>query len=171
MDIREESVDDRSAIRHVHEEAFGGNVEARLVDLLREGDKALVSVVAKIGGRVVGHALLSTATVVGAPDVRAAGLAPVGVLPAFQNKGVGSALVREGLNRSIQAGCDLVVVVGDPAYYRRFGFQSARTFGFENAYGVGDEFMVLELREGGLPKAGGLVQYAPEFAEAESLRT
>ena len=166
--IRDERASDRDAIRHVHEEAFGGPLEARLVDLLRERNKVTLSLVAAIDGVVVGHILFSAVTITGVPAARAVGLAPVGVLPTHQKNGVGSALVREGLARCKRAGYGLVVLIGEPAYYRRFGFRSAKRFGFDNEYGVGDEFMVLELNEHGLPDGGGLVQYAPEFTEAEA---
>ena len=79
--------------------------------------------------------------------------------------GIGTALVREGLTRSASAGYDLVVLVGAPAYYTRFGFHPAKPHGLDNEYGVTDEFMVLGLRERSLEGVRGLVRYAPEFAE------
>ena len=165
MEIRDERAGDEDAIRRVHLDAFGGDLEARLVDLLRERRKGVVSLVAVESGDVVGHILFSPVTIDGAESARALGLAPVGVRPANQRAGVGAALIREGLNRSATAGYDFVVLVGAPAYYTRFGFHAAKPHGLDNEYGVNDEFMVLELRERSLERVSGLVRYAPEFAE------
>jgi putative acetyltransferase len=93
------------------------------------------------------------------------GLAPVAVLPEFQRQGIGSQLIRDGLERCKQAGYDAVVVLGDPAYYFRFGFTRAADSGLHNEYGVHDEFMVVALHEGALRGASGMVKYLPEFAE------
>jgi putative acetyltransferase len=165
MEIRDEQAGDRDAIRRVHHDAFAGALEARLVDLLRERGKAIVSLVAVEAGYVVGHVLFSPVTIDGAESTRALGLAPVGVLPANQRAGIGTALIGEGLERCARAGYDLVVLVGAPAYYTRFGFHAAKPHGLDNEYGVNEEFMVLELRERSLERARGLVRYAPEFAE------
>jgi putative acetyltransferase len=165
MEIREERAGDEEAIRRVHRAAFAGDGEVRLVDLLRERGKAIVSLVAVEAGYVVGHVLFSPVTIDGAESTRALGLAPVGVLPANQRAGIGTALIGEGLERCVRAGYDLVVLVGAPAYYTRFGFHAAKPHGLDNEYGVNEEFMVLELRERSLERARGLVRYAPEFAE------
>jgi len=89
------------------------------------------------------------------------------VPPEFQRQGIGSKLIREGLERCRQAGYDAVVVLGDPAYYSRFGFVRAADFGLQNEYGVHDEFMVLPLRRGALDGVSGMVKYLPEFSEAK----
>jgi putative acetyltransferase len=167
--IRDEQPGDIPSIQRVHREAFGGDVEVRLVDLLRERNKALVSLVAVIRSEVVGHILFSAVTIGDAtPRVRAIGLAPVAVLPGSQRKGIGSSLIYEGLDRCKRGGYGVVVVLGDPAYYRRFGFRTANALGLENEYGVGDEFMVLELTKGAIEDVSGLVRYAPEFKEADA---
>ena len=165
MEIRDERPGDQEAIRRVHCDAFGGDLEARLVDLLRERGKAVTSLVADVNGQIVGHILFSEVTIDAASECRALGLAPLSVLPANQHRGVGSSLVREGLTRCTGAGYDFVVLVGAPAYYARFGFHAAKTRGLDNEYGVNDEFMVLELRKASLDRVRGLVRYAPEFAE------
>jgi putative acetyltransferase len=168
VEILDEQPGDAASIQRVHREAFGGDVEVRLVDLLRARNKSLVSLVAVIRAEVVGHILFSAVTIGGAtPGVRSIGLAPVAVLPGSQRKGIGSILIRDGLARCKNAGYGLVVVLGDPAYYGRFGFRAADTFGLENEYGVRDEFMVLELTKGAIEEVSGLVRYAPEFKEAD----
>jgi putative acetyltransferase len=165
--IRRERPADAAAVRHVHERAFGRNAEAGLVDALRAACKAVVSLVAQEDDQVVGHILFSLVTIAGAPTrVRCVGLAPVSVLPEFQNKGIGSRLVREGLVACRDAGCNVVVVLGRVGYYSRFDFVRASDFGLQNEYGATDAFMVIELDPGILENAGGLVRFAREFDEA-----
>jgi putative acetyltransferase len=168
IQIRDAAPADNAAISEIHLAAFGGPMEARLVRLITERKKALISLVALREGRVVGHILFSRVTVANAPAAfNAVGLAPVAVLPDFQKQGIGSKLIREGLQLCSQAGYDAVVLLGYPAYYSRFGFARAADFGLENEYGVVDEFMVLPLRDGALDKVSGLARYVPEFQEAE----
>jgi putative acetyltransferase len=164
--IRDEVPGDVEAIRQVHLEAFGGDIEARIVDLLRARDKMTMSLVTSVGGEVVAHIAFSPVTFAGAPAAfRALGLGPVAVRPKSQARGLGSALIREGIGRCQEGGYDAVVVLGGPKYYARFGFEPAHTFGLENEWGVGDEFMVLTLHDGALQGVRGLVRYAPEFSE------
>src|SRR5438477_3372617 len=166
--IRIETPDDSAAIQEVHTRAFAGPVEAKLVKLISERKKAVISLVALNDGKVVGHILFSRVTIAKSPATfNAVGLAPVAVLPEFQRKGIGSALIREGLERCKQAGYHAVVLIGDPAYYSRFGFVRAADFGLQNEYGVHDEFMVLPLHDGALEGVAGTVKYLPEFREAE----
>ena len=94
LELREETPHDFSAVRDVNEQAFGRDAEGRLVDLLRAGNKPVLSLVATLDGRVVGHILFSPISVSVAPtDFRAVGLAPMSVVPEFQNRGIGSSLV------------------------------------------------------------------------------
>lgn len=164
IQIRAADMSDLTGVLQVHERAFGRSDEARLVALLQQAGKAVVSLVAGRGGIVAGSIVFSPVTIRGAPhDFRALGLAPVAVLPDFQRKGIGSELIREGLTQCARAGYDVVVVLGDPRYYSRFGFSRAADHGLDNEYRVHDEFMVIGLRERALEGVRGLVQYAPEF--------
>lgn len=164
--IRPERPDDVAVIRQVTHRAFGSPGEADLVDRLRAADKMVVSLVAERDGQVVGHVLFSPVTVTIAPPAwRAVGLAPVSVLPEFQREGIGSALIRAGLEACRQAGYDAAVVLGHVDYYPRFGFARALDRGLDNEYGATDAFMVLELRSGALNHVRGLVSYASEFRE------
>ena len=126
MIIREECPGDSRSIHKVHKKAFPGPDEARLVQLLRSRGKAVVSLVAEDDGAIVGHVLCSAVSI-DPPDSRwnALGLAPIAVLPENQRKGIGRRLIQEGLKKCKQAGYDVVVVLGDPAYYARFGFRRA----------------------------------------------
>ena len=168
IEIRNETPDDYSAVHELNERAFGGPAEARLVDMLREANKVLVSLVALDQNRVVGHILFSPVKVAQAPEnFRGVGLAPMSVLPEFQNRGIGSRLVREGLEVCKRDGYEVVVVLGHTEYYPRFGFLRAKDYGLDNEYGATDSFMVMELQEGVLERIRGLVKYAPEFRDAE----
>ena len=166
VDVREDTPDDYPAIREVHRRAFGGLAEATLVDRLRGAKKVVVSLVAVHQKRVVGHILFSPVTVADAPaGLRAVGLAPMSVLPEFQNRGIGSQLVHEGLETCKRQGEAVVVVLGHAAYYPRFGFVKAKECGLDNEYRAVDSFMVLELQKGALQRMRGLVKYAPEFRQ------
>ena len=145
----------------MHATAFPTDAEARLVDALRAAGQAAVSLVALVQDDIVGHVLFSP---VAANSGRGVGLAPVAVLPRDQGQGIGAALIRTGIESCRAAGYDYVVVLGDPGYYRRFGFRRALDLGLQNEYGAHDEFMVLELRLGGLAGVAGMVKYCSEFA-------
>lgn len=163
--IRAEREADQSAVRLLNERAFGQPDEAALVDALRKAAQPQVSLVAEMDGQVVGHIFFSPVIIEsGASTFTALGLAPMAVLPEFQNQGIGSELVRRGLKECQSIGQDIVVVLGHPGYYPRFGFVPARRKGLRCEYPVPDEaFMVAELREDALAGRGGLVKYRPEF--------
>jgi putative acetyltransferase len=165
VSVRCEAAGDESAVRAVNQQAFGGAVEAGIVDALR-GSPDSISIVATANGEVAGHILFTPVTIDPAPTVRVAGLAPMAVLPHFQRCGVGGALIRAGLEECRRCGYSAVVVVGHPEYYPKFGFVPADTWGLEYADPVPREvFMALELEPGGLNGCAGVVRFLPEFAE------
>jgi putative acetyltransferase len=148
--------------------AFETSAEADLVDVLRQQAPPVISLVAEDGEAVVGHILFTPVTLLEHPDSRIMGLAPMAVAPARQRQGIGSALVREGLDRCRQLGFDAVVVLGHPGYYPRFGFLPASRFEIACEYDVPDDvFMALELQEGGLRGKAGTIRYHPAFADTE----
>lgn len=166
MIIREERDGDAERIRAVNLEAFETSTEADLVDALRQQATPLISLVAEDDTTVVGHILFSPATVANQPTILLMALAPMAVLPSRQRQGVGSTLVREGLERCRQLDAAAVVVLGHPAYYPRFGFHPAIRLSLRTEYDVPDEvFMVRELREGSLMGISGTVRYHPIFRE------
>ena len=169
MDTRPEHPADQTAIRAVHEASFPTTYEARLVDALRAADNLHVSLVAQERQSVVGHVAFSRVSVAGATD--GVGLAPLAVLAASRRHGIGERLVRAGLMICEHAGNGFVVVLGDPAYYGRFGFERASRWGLVDEYGGGEAFQALELRPGAIPVGAGVVRYAPEFAAAEDTAT
>jgi putative acetyltransferase len=160
--IRCEAPADRAAIHAVHAVSFPTAFEADLVDALRRAGRLAISLVAVEGDGIVGHVAFSPVSVPGTMD--GVGLAPVGVLPAFRRRGIAAQLIRDGLAACARRDHGFVVVLGDPRYYRRFGFQPARGWGLRDEYGGGGAFQALELRPGAIPAAGGLVRYAPELA-------
>jgi putative acetyltransferase len=165
--VRTENLEDRKSVRRVNELAFGRRNEADLVDALRANARPYVSSVAVIDEQVVGHILFSPVSVESEGSAfTAMGLAPMAVLPECQNQGIGSRLVREGLKECERLGEDIVVVLGHPNYYPRFGFMPASLKGLRSEYDVPDEvFMVAELVPGALKGRRGLVKYHPEFGK------
>ena len=162
--IRPERDGDAAAIRHVHVTAFPSAAEANLVERLRAGGKAVIALVAEDAGSIVGHILFSPVALEPLAGTVGLGLAPVAVLPDHEKHGVGRRLVQNGLAECHAWGAGFVVVIGDPPYYGRFGFEPAAQHGLRNEYGAGDGFMVFELTSGALPSPGTLVKYAPEFS-------
>ena len=160
--IRVEQAGDAVLIHAVHASSFPTEAEADLVDLLRTAGRLSVSLVAEDEGEVIGHVAFSPVTV--ASGEVGAGLAPVAVLSGHRNRGIAALLIEAGLEQCRSAGFRWAVVLGEPGYYRRFGFRPAWESGFSDEYGGGAAFQAMELTPGGLPKGAGLVRYAPEFA-------
>jgi putative acetyltransferase len=164
MRIRPEQPIDSSRIRAVNLAAFETSTEADLVDALRKQAAPIISLVAEDGGAIVGHILFSPVTLDGNPEIRMMGLAPMAVIPARQRQGIGSALIRDGLEACKRIGASAVVVVGHATYYPRFGFTPASRVGLRCQYEVPDEvFMAVELDPGTLRSMGGTVEYHPAF--------
>ncbi len=163
--IRQEQPVDRPAIFEVLRRAFEQDAEAKLVENLRNGDYIRLSMVAELEGHVVGHILYSKLNIVRESETTAAlALAPMAVLPEYQSLGIGVALVRGSLDICRQQGHQIVIVLGHPDYYARFGFSSRLALPLESPY-AGDSFMALELVPDALQNVRGRVEYAPPFSE------
>ncbi|MFJ7212528.1 GNAT family N-acetyltransferase [Amycolatopsis sp. NPDC098790] len=170
MLIRRETPADRSAVHTIHSKAFRREpgvtpVEAPLVDELRaDGDLIdALSLVTVRDGEVVGHVCCSRARI-GDDMTSAVGLGPLGVLPAHQGSGVGSALVHAVLGAADALGYGLVVLLGSPGYYSRFGFVTASTLSItarEPAWGKHFQARTLT---GYKPTQAGAFEYAPAFS-------
>jgi putative acetyltransferase len=165
--IRPEKPEDIVAVRAVNEAAFGRPAEVGLVDALRRNGRAVVSLVAEVEGEITGHILFSQVTLESqGGSLTGIGLAPMAVIPAMQNRGIGSMLVRAGLDGCREAGYGFAVVLGHPEYYPRFGFAPASRFNLRCEYDAPDEvFMAMELIDGALRNQAGVVKYQKEFDE------
>ena len=162
--IRSEQPADLAAVREIHRRAFGQEEEGAIVDALRANGAAQLSLVAVLGARLVGHILYSPVHV---GEIVGAGLGPMAVLPEFQRQGIGSRLVKAGTEQLEEAGCPFIVVVGHPAFYPRFGFSRASSFGITCEWPVPDEaFMALVLDEARMQRVTGTAKYRAEFSEA-----
>ena len=165
--IREEEPRDQEAVRGLNRAAFSDGPEATIVDRLRAGCGDSVAFIAVEDGAVVGHILFTPVTLDGC-DAVGMGLAPMAVLPAHQGMGIGSQLVRHGLEHACRSGSPFVVVLGHPEYYPRFGFERASKYRLLCQWeGVPDEaFMAIIFDKSALPKEGGTARYRREFDEA-----
>ena len=144
--------------------AFGRSAEADLVDTLRQTAQPLISLVAEVDGALVGHILFSPVSLAGHGGRKIMGLGPVAVVPEHQRRGVGTALVRDGLRRWAALDGEAVVVVGSPQYYARFGFVPASRYALTCEYDVPEEaFMIVELQHGCLRGASGTIRYDGAF--------
>jgi putative acetyltransferase len=164
--IRPETPADAGGVRAVNEQAFCGTAEADLVEALWREGSVIVSLVAAVGGQVAGHILFSRLSIERATrEVQAAALAPLAVIPARQRLGIGSALVLAGIEACQAAGCAAILVLGDPAYYGRFGFALETARGLQSHY-AGSHYGGLELVPESL-RGGGEVRYPDAFRLVE----
>jgi putative acetyltransferase len=163
MVIRAEAPGDAESVGTVLTAAFRGDDEAALVRALHADGSVVASLVAVVGDDVVGHVLFSRLTIqTTAAAVPGVALAPLAVLPTFERRGIGAALVREGLRRLLDLGETVVIVLGEPAYYERFGFSAERAMRLRSRYS-GPAFMALELVPRALDGVAGDVVYPPAF--------
>ena len=161
VDIREERSDDIAAIHDVVARSCGPK-EADLVDVLRERGAALLSLVATLDGRVVGHILYSPASVGG---VTGAALGPMGVVQEHQRQGIGGMLVQAGSRLLAEKSCPFIVVLGHAHFYPRFGFEPASRRGITCVWDVPDDVFMVQVLDGNRMQAvSGLATYRDEFS-------
>jgi putative acetyltransferase len=164
--VRAENTEDgeeRSAIRSINEAAFGRRHEADLVDGLRAAGVVLVSLVAELDTRIAGHILFSRMSIETTNGfLPAAALAPMAVLPSHQRRGIGERLVGSGLELLRRRGERIVIVLGHPDYYPRFGFSCEKARYLKSPFPP-RAFMAMELRPGALDGIRGTVRYPAAF--------
>lgn len=163
LSIRLEAQADHARIRELNRLAFGGEYEAGLIERIRAEELVATSLVALLDGSIVGHILFSDLSV--AMDgwaVKSAALAPMAVLPGRQGTGIGSMLVRAGLDIVAAQGYEAVFVLGHPTYYPRFGFSAELAGKLASPY-AGPAFMALELTPDALQGTSGTVTYSDTF--------
>ncbi len=166
LKIRPETAVDAANVYAVEAAAFDRPAEAELVQKLQQSDVATISLVAWLDDEVVGHILFSPVAVKDGEggEFTAVSLGPVAVSPSHQNAGIGSELCRSGLAACLQAGYELVFVLGHPNYYPRFGFTPSAPHDLHCQFNAPVEaFMVLELAPGALQGKRGTVYYHPLF--------
>ena len=165
MNIRTEKPSDVDKIWSINAEAFETEDEANLVNALRDSGVSYISLVAEEDDELVGHILFTTVELIGDDaGLRLMGLAPMSVVPKLQNKGIGSLLVKAGIEQCVSKGFDAIVVLGHPEYYPKFGFVPSVKYAISSEYEVPDDtFMVLELKEGSLRGKQGVIKYHETF--------
>nr|WP_285859195.1 N-acetyltransferase [Bhargavaea ginsengi] len=176
--IRQSLPKDFEAISQVVEQAFrdeemSDHHEHVLVGRLRVSDAYVpeLSIVAENGaGQIIGHILLTKIRIEdGENEEDSLALAPVSILPKFQNQGIGSRLIRAALDKAQNLGYRSVIVLGHPEYYPRFGFRKASEWGIHPPFDIPEDvFMALELVEGALNPVRGIVKYSEPFNESAS---
>jgi putative acetyltransferase len=168
VQIRAAASGDRSEIFEVVQSAFESDSEARLVERLQKSEAYIpeLSLVSNVGNQIVGYILFTNIKIVADDGVewKSLALAPLAVRPDWQNKGVGSGLVRRGLEMAKSLGHASAIVLGHPNYYPRFGFEPAKKWGIWSPFPVSEEaFMGIELQAGALNGVSGLVVYDRAF--------
>ena len=166
MSIRVEKPIDIEKIWRINAEAFGTEEEANLVNVLRNSDLSYISLVYEENHELIGHIFFSPVELVGNNSgLRVIGLAPMAVIPEMQNKGIGSLLVKAGIQQCIAEDYDVIVVLGHPKFYPKFGFVPSVNYGIKSEYEVPEDvFMVLELKENTLQGRQGTVKYHEAFS-------
>lgn len=165
MNIRKEEDSDKEKIWKVNAEAFETEAEANLVNVLRDSGIPIISLVAEEDEEIVGHILFTPVELIDDDSgLKLIGLAPMAVLTELQKKGIGSQLVKTGIENCSTQGYDAVVVLGHPEYYPKFGFVPSVKYGIKSEYDAPDEaFMVLELKESSLKDKNGIIKYHAAF--------
>jgi len=166
--IRPERPEDEEDLFQMYRRACGRLQEARLLDTLRENRRLFLSLAAWQENRLVGGVAFSPAALAPpVPELILVALGPLAVLPDYRGQGLGSTLIRVGLQRCRERRVDAVVVVGDPAWYGKFGFVAAASRRLRGEPPLpGQSWLVQELRPDALLGASGSIILAPEFQEA-----
>ncbi len=166
--VRKEQTTDFDAVYEINKNAFETNEEADLVNRLRNSNSFVsdLSLVAESDNKVVGH-ILFTKIKINSPTGKvfvSLALAPMAVQNKCQNQGIGSELIKKGLEKATSLGFDSVIVLGHETYYPKFGFSPASKFDIKAPFEVPDTaFMAIELEAGSLKSPNGVVGYAKEF--------
>jgi putative acetyltransferase len=169
--IEAETEGDYEQITRLHTIAFNGDGEARLVEKLRKTPTYIpeLSLVAKYRNAIIGHILFYPIKIKTCrKKCRSLALAPVSVIPSFQNRKVGSRLIMEGLEKAKKLGFKSVIVVGHPEYYPKFGFEKASKYGISAPFDVPDTCLfAIELEKDGLKNCSGTIEYPSEYDEVQ----
>ena len=168
LEIRPERPGDEDAKAEDTRRAFEGEEETGIIEAVRGSGYFIpeLSLVAEQDGKIIGHVMFSIITLVrfDRPAEKILSLAPMSVDPEMQKQGIGTALVKAGMEKAAELGHTVVVVIGHPEYYPRFGFRQARPIGFDIGMDVPDAaFMVAGLQPDALQDTAGMIQFSPPF--------
>jgi len=172
--IRQEQSSDYKFTENVVQKAFANmefsdKTEHELVDRLRKTNTFIpqLSIVAVVNDEVIGHILLTKIKIINVDQsTESLGLAPVSVLPEYQNKGIGKLLINTAFEKAKELGYKSVVVLGHPDYYPQFGFKKASSWKIKAPFEVPDDaFMAFELSDNALSNVSGVVEYSSAFFE------
>jgi predicted N-acetyltransferase YhbS len=168
--IRNEKKEDYNEIKRINDLAFGQENEGKMIEAFRKTKdyNNLLSLIAETKGKIIGHILFYPIKIKNKKEeYTVLSLAPMAVHPEFQNKGIGSKLVKRGLEIAKELNFGIVIVVGHPKYYPRFGFTPAKNWDITLPFDVPDDvFLALELNENALKYCSGTVEYPKEFFDA-----
>ncbi|QMS87976.1 N-acetyltransferase [Nostoc edaphicum CCNP1411] len=165
MNIRCETLTDYPAIAEVNTLAFGQENEAKLVEKIRRSHRYIpeLSLVAEIENVVVGHILFSYIDLVDEQTLQVLGLAPLAIHPQFQRQGIGSALIKAGLEIAEANKEAVVIVLGHPQFYTRFGFKTSVVYGIESPFPIPKEFFMVKPLQSYQESYKGKVVYPSTF--------
>lgn len=166
--IRKEEENDHIQIYDVNKSAFQQENEGKSIEKIRKSENFIpeLSIVAELNNRIVGHILFSKIKIVGDSNYQSLFLAPMAVIPEFQKRGIGSELIKRGMDKAKELGFNSIIVLGHKEYYPKFGFQRASRWGIKCPFEVPDDvFMAIELTEKALEGKAGTVEYPDEFNE------
>jgi len=168
--LRPETSKDYQDITRINDSAFEQKNEGIIIESLRKNKNFVpeLSIVAEKDEMIIGHILFFPVQIKSKDNsYRTVSLAPMAVLPEYQNQGVGGKLVKYGLEKCREKGYQSVIVLGHPEYYPRLGFEKASKWGIRPPFEAPDEaFMAIELVEGGLKDVSGVVEYPGEYSAA-----
>lgn len=168
--VRTEVAEDHNCITRVNDLAFEQDNESILITKLRDTNEFIpeLSLVAEVNNEVVGHILFYPVPVVdGKTNHTSLSLAPMSVLPEYQNKGIGSELIKVGLEKARQLGYKNITVLGHPEYYPKFGFEKASKWNISAPFEYPDEaLMAIELVENGMNNISGSLEFPAAYFDA-----
>ncbi len=165
--VKQESKKDYRGITHCNDFAFKQREEGVLVESIRKNPKFIpeLSLIAEVDAEIIGHILFFPIIIISKQtSFSSLSLAPMSVVPEYQNKGIGTELVKSGMEKARELGFESVIVLGHEKYYPRFGFKPASNWNIKSPFPVPDgAFMAIELIPNALIKVNGIVIYPKEY--------
>lgn len=165
--IRSEETKDYSDIFQVNSLTFGRENEAELIEKIRNSDRYIpeLSLVAELNNQVVGHIMFSYINLLNTEATKVLALAPVAVLPEYQNRAIGTLLITTGLEIAEKIRVPMVIALGNPQFYNRFGFKPAINYGIQSPFDVEDEYFMVKFFKSDRKIYKGKVIYPSAFQD------